>query len=421
MRLLLLVDCYYPSVKSSAKLMHDLAADFHSRSNQVIVLTPCDSVKDEMVVSNEDGVMVARVRTRKIKGAGKISRAFEEARLSATVWNKAKDFLRRNPCDVIIFYSPTIFWGGLVRKLKALWDCPAYLILRDIFPEWAVNAGVLRKGLVYRFFRSKEIQQYETADLIGVQSPANLDYFARNFPSRRYPVEVLYNWTALAEHDLPVTGYRQALGLQDKVVFVYGGNLGVAQDVDNILRLAQRTTVNANIHFLLVGEGSETARLKKSIIEKGLPNIRVLPAMEQREYLSMLSEFDVGLISLDRRLKTQNLPGKLLGYMYWGMPILASINPGNDLFDLLGKNKAGLCFVNGDDDAFAGAALLLADNRELRVRMGKESRRLLEQMFSAETAVNNILEHLSNTARPSVRLSEALEENALAQINSRQM
>ena len=121
---------------------------------------------------------------------------------------------------------------------------------RDIFPEWAVDAGILRKGLVYYFFRSKEKHQYRIADRIAVQSPANLDYFVREFHTRRYPLEVLYNWMNLRVENLPSTHYRAQLGLQGKVVFVYGGNLGVAQDVDNIVRLGE-TPRRPRTHSLL--------------------------------------------------------------------------------------------------------------------------------------------------------------------------
>jgi glycosyltransferase involved in cell wall biosynthesis len=391
MRILLLVDCYYPNSKSSATQMHDMAMELHRQKHEVIVLTPSDRISSNVEVTREFGSQVVRVKTRNIKGAWRAFRALEESRLSSVLWRRAKSFLLQHPVDLILFYSPTIFWAPLVRRLKSHWHCPAYLILRDIFPAWAVDAGLLRKGLIYRFFHRKEILQYEVADRIAVQSPANLRYFAREFPSHRYHLEVLYNWISLRMEDSLVTNYRDQLGLRGKVVFVYGGNLGVAQDVDNIVRLAQRLVQNGHIHFLLVGEGSEVPRLRRLLVEKSLHNIQILPSVRPPEYLAMLSEFDVGLLSLDRRLKTHNVPGKLLGYMYWCKPTLASINPGNDLFEILGKNQAGVCLLNGDDDGLCAAALRLANDPDLRSRMGKNARGLLERLFSVEAAVAQIM------------------------------
>jgi O26-antigen biosynthesis N-acetyl-L-fucosamine transferase len=321
-------------------------------------------------------------------------RAMEEVQLSWKLWWRAKNFLRQHHCDLILFYSPSIFFGSLVRKLKALWGCPAYLILRDIFPEWAADAGILGRGLIYRFFRRMETHQYKTADLIAVQSPANLDYFARAFPNHQFRLKVLYNWTLLEESDLPHTNYRARLGLANSFVFVYGGNIGAAQDIDNLLRLAARLASRTNIHFVLMGSGSEMARLNKSIAERSLCNVHLLPSVDQKEYLAMVSEFDVGLVSLDAKLQTHNVPGKLLSYLYWGLPVLASVNRGNDLFDLLNSNRAGFCYLNGDYESLVAAAQKLADDPELRSEMGRNARRLLEQTFSVKGAAEKIVTHL---------------------------
>jgi glycosyltransferase involved in cell wall biosynthesis len=394
MRILILVDCYYPTPKSSAKLVHDLGIELHRRGNQVFVLTPSELASQSFTISLEDNLLIARAKTGKIKGTSKALRALHEIQLSTNLWRRAKDFLRENRCDLILFYSPSIFFGPLVAKLKSLWGCPAYLILRDIFPEWAVDTGILRKGLVYRFFHRMESIQYQTADVIAVQSPSNLDYFGRTFPGKQFRLKVLHNWTLLNEIGLPRTNWRVRLGLEEKVVFVYGGNIGVAQDIDNLVRLAARLEQRTNVHFVIVGSGSEAVRLKNSITAHGLRNIDVLPAMSQEEYLSMISEFDVGLISLDARLTTHNIPGKLLSYLYWGLPVLASVNPGNDLFDLLNGSQAGLCVVNGHHENLVTAALQLADEPDRRSEMGRNARRLLEQTFSVEVAADQIVSHL---------------------------
>jgi O26-antigen biosynthesis N-acetyl-L-fucosamine transferase len=394
LRVLILVDCYYPSPKSSAKLVHDLGIELHRRGHSVVVLTPSGGVCEPFTISMEDGLLIARVRAGNVKSSNKALRALAEARLSANLWRRAKAFLRENRCDLLLFYSPSIFFGPLVRKLKALWGCPAYLILRDIFPEWAVDAGILRRGLVHRFFHRMEVYQYQTADLIAVQSPGNLEYFARAFRRNQFRLKVLYNWALLNETDLPNTNWRARLGLENKLVFVYGGNIGVAQDLDNLLRLAVRLAQRTNIHFLLVGSGSEVARLNESIAAQGLRNIQIVPAVSQNEYLSMISEFDVGLISLDARFKTHNIPGKLLSYLYWGLPVLASVNPGNDLSDLLNRNRAGFCVVNGDQENLVAAAQRLVDDPVLRSEMGGNGRRLLEETFSVKAAADQMLAHL---------------------------
>jgi glycosyltransferase involved in cell wall biosynthesis len=396
LRILIVVDCYYPSKKSSAKLVHDLAVELVLHGHEAVVLTPSHSIATKIDLATEDGISVVRIRNGKTKEVRKIRRAINEARLSAVLWRRAKLLLQQHPCDLILFYSPTIFFGALVRKLKRLWSCPAYLILRDIFPDWAVDAGLLRKGLIHRFFRKVALDQYRIADVIAVQSPGDLHYFTRAFPQVRSRPEVLFNWCALNEGPLPCTNWRARLALQNKTIFLYGGNLGTAQDLENIVRLAERLAFRPDIHFLLIGSGSEMPRLLATIIKKRLRNIQTVPGLSQQEYLSMVSECDIGLISLDARLTTQNIPGKLLSYLYWGLPVLASVNSGNDLFALLHDQDAGLCLLNGHHEQLARAALRLADDAQLRSAMGRNARRLLEQTFSVTHAVEQIFAHLTD-------------------------
>jgi O26-antigen biosynthesis N-acetyl-L-fucosamine transferase len=313
------------------------------------------------------------------------------------IWRRARSFFISNAFDLIVFYSPTIFFGALVRRLKVLWRCPAYLVLRDIFPEWAVEAGLLRRGgILHSYFRRKEMLQYSVADVIGVEAPGNLAYFKNDRGDTRLCVEVLFSWMEVMARHERKPRCRSMLGLDGKVVFFYGGNIGVAQDVDNILRLAARVRAQSDIFFLLVGDGSEVPRLESEIQSCGLQNIVILPAAPQQEYMEMLSEFDVGLVTLDRRLSTHNLPGKIFGYMNNALPILASVNPGNYLAALLEESAAGLSCENGDDSCLVAAALRLAADTELRRYMGQKSRDLLEAKFSVQAAAAQILSHFQH-------------------------
>jgi len=375
--------------------MRDLALEYVRQGHQVIVATPSESVKETMRITEEDGVTVVRVKTGNLKYANKALRGWRESRLSARMWRSVGKFFQANPCELIVFYSPSIFFGGLVRRLKSLWGCPAYLILRDIFPKWAVDAGVLREGMLYRYLKRKELAQYSVSDIIGVEMPGNLSYFDEELPDNTYRLEVLYNWLDPQERPTGSSGWRQKLGLGGKVVFFYGGNIGVVQDMDNILRLAAGLRQCHDIFFLLVGSGSEVQRLHAEIEKHDLRNIRILPPIPQHEYLQCLSECDVGLISLDRGLKTHNFPAKLLGYVLCGKPILASLSSGNDLTEFLRHADAGIACTNGEDETLHTAAMLLANNSEIRQRMGRNARELGKTTLSVRVAAEQILSHFA--------------------------
>lgn len=396
MRIFLLVDCYLPSPISCAKLVSDLAEDMSNRGNEVTVITADDSLPAPTEVSKQNGVTVLRVKTGKLKHSSRVIRAINEIRLSGVIWNSARHFFETHPCDLVVYYSPTIFWGGLIRSLKVLNRCGSYLVLRDLFPQWALDAGLLsRYGPAYWYFKRHELRLYQTSDVIGVQSPADLDYFSRSPLRDRYKVEVLFNWAKVDE--LPATsfGLRSKLGLHGKVIFMYGGRLGVAQDIDNIVRLAGSVSAEEDIFFLLVGDGSESGRIRNEIAQRGLQNIVVHPPVPQTQYLEILAECDVGLISLSRDLKTQNMTGKILSYMAVGKPILASVNPGNSLSMMIPDSEAGLVANNGEDEVFRTHALNLARSADLRQRMGENANKLLKEKFDVSTAARQIIAHFA--------------------------
>lgn len=391
MRILIIVDCYLPSKNSAAKLIHDLAVELCNQGHDPIIVTPEPALDQPRQISIENGITVVRVRTGRIKHVSKPVRAINETRLPSVLWKSCREFFRKNPCDLIVFYSPSIFFAPLVKKLKRLWKCKAYMILRDIFPQWAVDAGVLRKGMAYRFFKMIEKRQYDVANVIGVQSHANLQYFDNLSNGNKYRLEVLYNWATLEEKPVTFQDHRKRLNLQEKVVFFYGGNIGVAQDMDAIIRLSERLHNHPRIHFLLVGQGPEVPKLEAAIKKKNLVNISIHPAVKQEEYLAMLSEFDVGLITLDGNLKTHNFPGKMLAYMSFAKPMLASINPGNDLIDVLEKSNAALSCLAGQDDILCEYALRLSQDAALRTKIGLNGKNLLENVFSVKTAASQIV------------------------------
>lgn len=398
-RILLLVVYYLPSPIASAKLIDDLAREMRRLGHEVIVAAPDQDISSDCEVKVEGEIKVLRIKTGEIKSASRWLRAWREITLSMVMWKKGRSFFLHNPCDLIVYYSPTIFFGDLVARLKRYYRCPSYLILRDIFPQWAVDAGVLRQGsLIYRFFRHKEKHNYDAATIIGVQSPANLKYFSDQGLEKTYHLDVLYNWAAASPVRASRDEYRRRLGLQDKVVFFYGGNIGVAQDMDNIIRLAEAMSAEKKAHFLIVGEGSEAPRLQAMVAARGLANVTFHPSVDQEAYLDMLAEFDVGLISLGRGLKTQNFPGKMLSYMDQAKPILASINPGNDLKVIMEEHRAGLVCINGDDATFLDYARRLVGDDGLRRQLGKNGRQLLEEGFSVSGAARQIMSHFGLAA-----------------------
>lgn len=391
MKICIIVDDYMPhSTKAGAKMMHELALELKYQGHEITVITPSIDIKKQYKEIRLDGIQVVFFKSGPLKNVPKSTRAINEALLSVRAWKSLKWFFRKNHYDFIIYYSPSIFFGSLVKKLKQLWRCPSYLILRDIFPQWLIDNGILSENsVITKSFEYFEKVNYKAADMIGVQSKKNLHWFLENYHLKK-PLEVLYNWAQNEPQLRQEHEYRKKFGLEGKVVFFYGGNMGHAQDMMNIIRLAKNLLNEKNAHFVLLGNGSEVPLIKESIAKYNLVNMTYLPPVSQDEFKKVIAEFDVGLFSLHSNHSAHNFPGKLLAYMVESMPILGSVNINNDLKDVVEEAEAGFITVNGEDDKLKKNALALLDST-LRKKMGIKSNELLRKNFCVHAAANKIL------------------------------
>jgi len=392
MKILLIVDDYMPhSIKVAAKMMHELACEYIKQGHYVSVLTPSSTIINNIEFSTLDGVNIISFKSGEIKNVAKVKRAINETLLSFNAWRTCKQFFTENPHDLIIYYSPTIFFGSLVGRLKKLWNVKSYLILRDIFPKWAIDNKILKeKSLITFYFKYFENINYKNADTIGLMSDKNFEWFEKYYKTSK-KLEVLYNWTAIIKIETSKIKYRKELNIEDKVVFFYGGNMGHAQDMMNIVRLAENLNNYKEVQFVLVGAGDEVELIRDCIDSNKISNIILLPSVNQNEYKQMLVEFDIGLFTLHKKHTTHNFPGKLLGYMLQELPILGSINPGNDLKDLIDGYDAGLISINGEDDLLKTNAIKLLNLTE-RKKISCNANKLLKDKFDVHSIANQILE-----------------------------
>jgi len=400
MRIAIIGDDSLPhSTLVHAKMLHELALYYKSNGHDPVIISPGLAEQNKKLVIDEiDDITYWRFRSGKLRGQGKFKRAINETLLSIKAWFAIRKEIKQQKFDGVIYYSPSIFFGYLVYKIKKSCQCHAYLILRDMFPQWAIDEGLIKEGsLIEKYFRFFERLNYSSADCIGLMSPKNLQLF-ENFNGNQYNTEVLYNWAD--KNALPdkqkTFGVRKIFDLADKIIFFYGGNIGHAQDMGNLLRLAQAMKPTENAHLIFLGQGDEVDLVKQTIKDKSLTNCSFLPSVSQEEYKLILNEIDVGLFSLSANHTAHNFPGKLLGYMVHSLPIIGSVNQGNDLIDVIHHANAGFILNNGDDNAFLESAIMLAINEELRKQTGRNANKLLLELFSVDSAASQILMLLTN-------------------------
>lgn len=388
----MLSDDYLPnSTRVHAKMLHELALEFTARGHKVVVVTPgCWQQNDKLIKNYVQGIEVWRFKSKPTRGVGKVKRAINESMLSVRAYLAIKNNLNQHEFDICVNYSPTIFFSPLAWHLKKN-KTYIYLVLRDFFPQWIIDQGMVKKNSpIVQYFKVFEHINYRVSDCIAVQSPANLELFKQIYPKHNN-YRVLMNWTKAKPTLATEVFDKNELGLNEKVVLFYGGNIGHAQDMMNLVRLAQNLKHYQDAHLLLIGQGDEYELVKEKISSLDLSNVTLLPSVSQEEYIKIVAGVDIGLFSLSSKHTAHNFPGKLLGYMVESLPILGSVNKGNDILDLVNSSGAGLVSINGEDDIFLKNAIKLINDATLRNSMGNNSFDLVSKTFSVESAVDDIL------------------------------
>ncbi|MGF1721708.1 glycosyltransferase family 4 protein [Vibrio kyushuensis] len=395
MRIALFPDEYLPEgTRVHAKMFNELAVELQAQGHKAIVITPGKPDQEtNLEIDFVNGVEVWRFRCETLRGVAKIKRAINESLLSYRAWRAIKNKIKEQPIDLCVNYSPTIFFGPLVKKIKHQHNCKVYLILRDMFPQWAIDEGIIPKsGLITKYFQYFEKLNYRVSDRIGLMSNANVEYFSSLHPEFDN-LEVLRNWSDMKCHETPrsLINVRDEYGLEGKVIFFYGGNIGHAQDMDNLVQLANRMKVHPEARFLFIGQGDEYDLVVRRKEELNLDNLTISGSVDQDTFSDILTQVDVGLFSLARSHKAHNFPGKLLGYKANSLPILGSLNPRNDLEEYINGNECGFAYENGQDEELFNAARMLAQDAKLRQHLGKNGRKVLEKYFSVYLAAQSIV------------------------------
>ncbi len=396
MRIALIADAYPPMRSSAAVQLRDLSQELVRQGHFPTVMIPSADLEQSWALEDMNGVQVIRLKSPRTKDIGYVRRTIGEFLMPFMMLrNLRKSPLAKVHWDGVVWYSPTIFLGPLANALKKASACRSYLIVRDIFPEWAVDMGLMSRGLVYRFFKAIEHYQYSVADVIGVQTSANLAYFDHWDKQDGQRVEVLQNWLAdaidvgsnISVADSPIAG---------RTIFVYAGNMGVAQGMGVLIDLAERLLSRKDIGFLFVGRGSDAKKLREDAKSRGLDNTLFHDEIDPSEIPGLYAQCHVGIVSLDPRHKTHNIPGKFLSYMQSNLPVLACVNPGNDLVGLIQRECVGRACTDYSVDTLEQLAIKLTDEISSGKSFAESCRALSAKLFSPEVAVKQIATALDN-------------------------
>ena len=397
MRLLLVVSLYRPEISSAAELMKELAEALAEKGHSVTVLTrvPSHRLDAEVLtkawpeVSKEGDVTVVRADTWALHQVGYIRRGLASIVAPFQMWRA----LRRSggaEFDAAFIYSPPItlgFIGFLARRRGA----GVLLNVQDIFPQNAIDLGILRNPVPIAFFRWIEKFVYRSANIITAHSENNLKLLAAANNGLDKKLRLLHNWIDTSQtHTSKKTDYRKLFGLEGKFVALFAGVLGPSQKIDMLVEVADRLRDLEDCVLLVVGDGTEKSSAENMARARGLKNILFKPFISQADYPDLLASVDVGLVCLSTAVKTPVVPGKILGYMVASLPVAAFVNSESDVHQLMIDSRCGASCAS---DNFPRMAEILREfhaDPGKRKRMGDSGRQYVILHFSKDRITGEI-------------------------------
>ena len=388
----------------------DLMRKFRDEWHQVYIVSSVERSQGIPTNYKEiDGVHILSVKTLNLQKTNVVEKGVGQLLVETQYKKAVKKYMKNVRFDLILYTTPPITLPKVIRYLnKSNPEAKTYLLLKDIFPQNAIDIGMMTttgpKGFLYRMFRKKEIELYKLSDHIGCMSPANLEYLLKHnsFIDRRN--------VCVAPNSYEFTGYtamessekqqiREKYGIPaDKTVFLYGGNLGKPQGIpfliDCLKAVSQDKELQEKAHFMVIGKGTERPKLVSWFNEANLTNVSVMDFIPKEDYDLLARSCDIGLIFLDYRFTIPNYPSRLLPYLKEKKPIIAATDPNTDVGTIAEQNGYGFACPSNDVKAFIDCVKRFVDKPELIARMGEKGYDFFIHNYTIENTYKAIMNYV---------------------------
>ena len=381
MNILIISDCYYPENKSISRHIYDLIKVLSS-NNIKIEFYFISSVRNKNFFKKKfinKNIKYYPVDVDEIKNKNFLIRGIKEFIMPFLIWKK----LKKNQLQFakVFVFSPSIFFGLIFKRIKYKFKCKIILIIRDIFPDWALQKNkFLWLNIFYIFAKFISKLQFLHCDVIATQSLFDKNKLKKIYPNKE--ITAIYNWITPKKMNFKKR--------KNKITnFIFGGTIGPAQNWTNIINLIkQLIDEKQKFNFYFVGNGKyKNYLINKLSIYK---NIFFIKALSEQKFLHFLTKMDIGIISLHKNIKYNNIPGKFFSYMECNIPVLLDADFEQEISKIINKYNLGLANTNNKNLLYTNSIKFIKDNinySELR----KNYQRLLTDKFSTQIAFKKLI------------------------------
>ena len=390
---ILFISPYYPPENGAAPAcVGETARRLVKRGHQVTVLTTLPNYPTGIVPAEYRG----RLLRKEVRDGVHVVRVWSYIRpsksfLSRILWYLTFSLLAPllggravgHP-DLIIVQSPPLF-DAIAARILARWKgCPFIFMVSDLWPEAAVQLGVLRNRVLIRLSEWLEWSTYRRAALVWVVTQWIRDFVVqRGLPSER--VFLLTNGVDTTSFGpLPQAQARAELGWPDRFTVLYAGTHGVTHGLMTIIEAAQQLRDRDDIHFILVGEGADKADLVSEAQKRGLKNITFLDPISHSLVPTLLAAGDVCLAHVRKVPVGEGiLPIKMFEAMACARPVVLAVD--GEARRIAVQEAGAAIYVEPENPAaLASAILYLREHPELAAELGRRGRAYVESRFDYE-------------------------------------
>lgn len=385
----------------------DLIHEFKRQGHDIYIICALERKDNQKTyITEEDGCKILRVKIGNNKKANIIEKGITTVLLPKKYIAAIKKYYSDVKFELLLYPTPPVTQIDTVKYVKRRDGAVSYLLLKDIFPQNAVDIGIMSKtgfkGLLYKYFRRKEKNLYEISDYIGCMSQANVDYILNHNPEiNSETVEVCPNSVEVMDMRVDTDTrdeMRRKYGIPlDKKVFIYGGNLGKPQGIPFLIKCLKLQVKNPDAYFLVVGDGTEFGKLEQFINKHKPENMKLMKRLPKEDYDRMVAACDVGMIFLDYRFTIPNFPSRLLAYLQAGIPVLAVTDPNTDIGDVIVDGGFGWWCESNDAKEFSRTVteVMRTDLKTL----GANGFHYMEEHYSAARGYEIIMKHFAKGQR----------------------
>jgi glycosyltransferase involved in cell wall biosynthesis len=395
-KVLIVVAYYLPEIGSAAHIYADLARAFVQRGHEVDVITSYpreynlngpDRTKVFDLDEEIDGVQVHRVAHANVRDSI-VMRGLEHFLLSGYYFRRYRELGKT--FDVALFYIPPLPLFHLAEKIKKADGTPSVLNYQDFHPQELTDVGVMKNPILIKLMERIERRSYRNADFITVLSAGGIDYVVRR-GARPEKVAHIFNSVSMDDIDpyLQRKSFKQGEGLEGRFLVSYAGILSPYQGIDNILDAAKGLEDHPEVTFCIAGDGSNRDHIATRIANENITNVRMVPFLPRDEYFNLVNSSDVGLISLDERMKAPCLPGKTVNLMAAGKPVVAIVPEDCETARTITEAGCGRIVTPGDITTLRETVTELMNHPETMHSMGKSGRNYLVRHMNLERSVQS--------------------------------